>query len=334
MPELRASAPAGFSEERWQQLSSVRRTPVTEKEMAAYLEELAKSDSQRAMALAIAEKNDRLRQALQGAVLHGWASVSPDDAAAWALAQPDGEKQAAMEVVLAGAARLPELALKLGLRLCQNEPALASDYGQFLVHGLTELGEYEAAARFAAENKIGNQGGLLNMAFTEWASREPERALAASNSISNPEARSAAFQGVIMGWIMANPAATAAFGATMAPGEDRTQVISQSLPQWASRDPLAASEWMLKTIQPGPDLDAGAAAVAAMPNLVSQRPEIAVSWAENIAEPLLRANTLRVIAQQWVERDAAGLRRFIETNPNLAPADRSALQEGLNQPSG
>ena len=331
-PEARAVSSAGAGDQ-WQQLASARRTPDGEREMIAYLEDLATREPQRAMALALAEGNYRLNQNLRGAVLRGWASVSPDEAAAWALARPDGERQLSVEFVFAGAARLPELALKLATRLCANEPALAGDYGQYLIHGLTELGTYDAAARFAAENKNGGQDACLNLAYSEWAAHEPEQALAAFEKISNPQLRSFAFQGLIQGWVMANPATAAAYAERLAPGDERAQVINQALPQWACRDPLAASEWMLKHIEPGPELDAGAATVAAMPNLVNQRPEMAVNWAENIAEPALRANTLRVIGQQWAHRDPAAPRRFIENNPGLAPADRKALQEGMETPA-
>jgi hypothetical protein len=106
--------------------------------------------------------------------------------------------------------------------------------------------------------------------------------------------------------------------------------MSQALPQWVSRDPIAASEWMINHYDPSPDSDAGVAAVAMMPNLLNRRPEIAVAWAESIAEPVLRANTLRSVAQQWAQQDSEACRRFIDSTPNLLANDRTALMDGLN----
>ena len=70
---------------RWQHWSAAPRTPENEREMAAFLTELATRDHERALALALAEGNLRLREILCNAVLRGWAACSPDDASSWAL---------------------------------------------------------------------------------------------------------------------------------------------------------------------------------------------------------------------------------------------------------
>ena len=67
---------------------------------------------------------------------------------------------------------------------------------------------------------------------------------------------------------------------------------------------------------------------------MNERPDIAVGWAENIAEPVLRSNTLWLVAQQWAHNDPAALRRYLVTTPNLAENDRIALENGLSSPSG
>jgi hypothetical protein len=332
-PEHRSSAPVAASfEERWERWSAGRRTPAREREMAAALEELATHDPERALALALGEGNFRLRQNLRIAVLRGWAAVFPAEAAAWALALPDGDRQLALAAVFAGAARQPEEAAKLGARLCAQEPALAGDYGQFLITGLTEAGAYETAAQFALADGSEHHGAWLHAAFFQWATHQPDQALAAFGEISDPAVRLPAFQGMILGWAMADPAAVADYAVQLAPGEDRSQAMSQALPQWVSRDPVAASAWMLNHFDPGPDLDAGVAAVATRPNLINWSPEIAIGWAESIAEPVLRANTLHLIAQEWAQQDTAAIRHFIASTPDLLTLDRLALLDGLNPP--
>ncbi len=315
----------------WARWSNAPRTPATERQMAASLEELAVRDPQRAMSLALSEGNIRLRQSLRHAVLRGWASAAPDAAAAWALALPDGERQISLEAVFSGAARHPEDALRLGQRLCAQDPESAGDYGQFLITALTEAGAYESAARFAATDASAHHSAWLNAAFFQWATHQPQQALSAFGAISDPAARNSAFQGMVLGWAMANPATLATYAMQMAPGEDRAQALGQALPQWVGRDTVLASEW-INQLEPSPDLDAGVAAVATLPNLVSKCPEIAVGWAESIAEPVLRANTLRAVAQQWARQDAEALRQFLSATTNLRAADRTALLDGLNPP--
>ena len=128
---------------------------------------------------------------------------------------------------------------------------------------------------------------------------------------------------------MADPGSLAAYAIHLPPGEERAQALSQALPQWVTRDTVVASEWV-NQLDSNPDLDTGVAAVATLTNLVERRPEIAVGWAESISEPVLRANTLWLIAQQWARNDPAGIQRFLATTPELSAHDRTALLNGLN----
>jgi len=315
----------------WARWSAKARTPDNEREMTAFVEELAARDPKQAMLLALGEGNLRLRQNLRNAVLRGWATVFPQDASAWALALPDGDRQVAMEAVFAGAAQRPEEAARLGQRLCAQDPAHASDYGQFLITGLTAVGAYETAARFAAADTSSARAAWLSTTFFQWATHQPQNALTAFASISAPATRSAAFQGMVSGWAMADPASLVSYAMTLPPGEDRSHALSQALPQWVGRDTLVASEW-INQLDSNPDLDTGVASVATLSNLVNQRPEVAVGWAESIAEPVLRANTLWMIAQQWARNDPDGIRRFIASTPDLAANDRRALLDAMNPP--
>lgn len=316
---------------RWKSLATEQRSPRTEREMAAALEELAARDPKQALALALAEKNFRLRGELRQAVLRGWASAFPDDAANYALAITDGEQQLALQAVFAGAARRPQEAARLGARLCAETPARASDFGQFLVNALAEAGAYSVAAAFAAADTSGNREAWLNYSYSEWGAHQPEQALTACQKISDPAVRDAAFQGTISGWAQADPPGLAAYAMSLSAGTDRVRALEQALPRWVSNDPVAASKWIAE-FDPSPDLDAGVAAVASLPLLINQRPEVAVQWASNIAEPVLRANVLGSLAREWAQKDPEAVRRFIASKPDLSVGDRTALQDALNPP--
>lgn len=304
------------------------------KETEDALEKLAGADPHGAMALALGENDAGLRDRLRNAVLRGWASESPDAAADWVMALPAGEHHPAMEAVFAGAAQQPEEAMELGRRLCAQDPALAGDHGQLLITALAKAGAYEAAVRFAGMNQSENLGAWLNVAFFKWAAREPAQAVRAFEEITDLTGRNAAFQGLISGWAESNPAALATYVMQLAPGEDRAQALGQTLTRWASRDPVTASEWLAVHYDPTPDLDGGAGAVATLPNLVSREPEMAMIWADCITDPVLRVETLRTVAQEWVQRDREAVRRFIGSTPSLSAEEHSALVRGLNAPAG
>lgn len=308
-----------------------RRTPSREREIGTALEDLARRDPQRAMKLALAEANFRLRADLRDAVLRGWAAVAPDEAAAFAFTLAAGDRQRAFEAVFTGAAHDPDADVRLGVKLCTEHPDVAADLGQFMITALTEAGAYDAALTFAVQDSTPNHNAWLNSAMYEWAAHEPGRAEAALERVTDPQSREAAFQGLISGWAAANPASLADYAMHLPMGDERARALAQALPQWANYDAASAAEW-LNRADPAPDLDLGFATVATLPNVVSQWPESAVAWAQCITEPALRTNTLRMLGHQWAQTDPTALRRFIASMSEATTGDRSALLEGLNPP--
>ena len=307
------------------------RTPAREREIASALEDLARRDPQRAMKLALAEGNFRLRADLRDAVLRGWAAVAPDDAAAYALTIPVGDRQRAFEAVFTGAAHDPAADIKLGVRLCAEHPDIAADIGQFMITALTGAGAYDSALTFAVQDTTPNHNAWLNSAMYEWAAHEPARAEAALERVTDPSSREAAFQGLISGWAAANPASLAEYAMRLPTGDERARALAQALPQWANYDPASAAEWLTRA-NPAPDLDLGFATVATLPNVVSHWPESAVAWAQCITEPALRMNTLRMLGRQWAGSNPAALQKFIASMSDADGGDRTALLEGLNPP--
>ncbi len=331
VPRLNALSQAterSFSEQ-WAGWQNQPRTPATERAAERALEDLARHDPVRARALALGEANVMLRERLLLAVLKGWAAVAPEQAADWALALPLSDLRPALVAVFSGAVEHPEAAAELGKKLCAQIPAEAGDYGRLLISALTESGAYETAAHFAQESETEHGPAWLNAAYYQWAMRQPESALKAFGAIADPVTRNHAFLGLTAGWAEANPAALANYAVKLPAGSERADALGQMLSQWATRDPLTASEWMLKNLNPSTDLDSGVAAVASLPSLVSQRPEIAIGWAESIADPTLRASTLTAVARLWSERDPDGARRYLQSASSLSAEEREALTRGL-----
>jgi hypothetical protein len=332
-PTIQVSEATSEPLTRWTKLSATALTPASEQARTEFLAELAAHNPRLAMQMALDETNQRLRLLLRQTVLRAWATQTPEDAAAWAMILPDGDRQVAMEAVLTGAATQPDDAIRLVRQLSALDPERASAYGQFLVTGLTASGAYAEAARFAAAETSVTRAAWLHTAFFQWATHQPDNARAAFELITDPTVRSAAFPGFISGWGLADPAALAAYAIKLPPGEDRAQALAQALPQWVAHDTMRASEWMNR-LEPHSDLDSGVASVATLSSLVNERPDIAVGWAENIAEPVLRSNTLWLLAQQWAHNDPDALRRYLTTTPNLTENDRTALNNGLSGPPG
>ena len=322
-------APAADFSSRWGNWQTRLRTPATERDAAVALQELARNDPDRAMKLALSEDSPRLQERFRQAVLKGWGSTDASKAANWALTLPMADRRQALVAVFSGAVEKPDEAALLGENLCRQLPVDAGDYGQLLISALTESGAFATAAHFAQKGDSDNRAAWLNSAYYQWAMRQPEQALKSFGAIIDPATRGTTFLGLAAGWAEANPAAVASYALRLPAGADRAEALGQMLAQWTTRDPLTASEWMLKNLTPSTDLDGGVAAVASLPSLVSQRPEIAIGWAESIANPIKRSQTLTVVAQLWSQRDPEGARRYIDTSSSLSSDERAALLLGL-----
>jgi hypothetical protein len=315
-------------DQQWRELAGRPNSPARVRDLEAMLEQLARTDPQRALARALAEGNWLARDKLRNAALRGWGAVAPDAAAEWATSQPLlGDRMQCVTAVLTGAAERPEEAVRVGLRLCAAEATPAGDYGHALINALVDkTGSFEAAANFAvAATMVDRQSFLLDSAFYQWAQHEPGRALAEFGKISDPTIRSAALKGLIAGWADENPQKLADFAQALPRGEDRSRALEIALPQWIGKDPEGALKWM-NQVDPDPDFDRGIASLA-LQSSFHQRPEVAMELTDSISDSARRVLTKSNVFYQWAQRDAPAARKYAEANPN--PEDRAMLLEDL-----
>ena len=327
--ESSVASPVG-PEDRWLELSAQAGTPARDRELAALLEAFARTDPQRALELAQAEGNWRLRAILRAAALRGWASVAPDAAGDWALTVRAEERREAVAAVLAGAANNPDEAVRVALRLCTADPEPAGDYGHAAVDSLADAGAFEAAVKFGAEIGADKFPFLLKSAFFQWAQHQPDRALAALAKITDPSLHDQAFGQVAFGWAKADARALATYALTLPPGEKRTRAFAEALPHWVEKDPVAAAEW-IQQFDMGKDFDAGVASVANLQSLITGQPTVAMRLAGDITDPAARAHTMRTVFRRWATNDPAAARRFIEST--TSPQDRATLLAELKDMS-
>jgi hypothetical protein len=329
---------SGWDEQQWQQLRSQPGTVARNAALAALLEKLAALDPKRAMAMAQAEGNLKLKDSLVQAALHGWARTSPTNAANWALALSDpSARETALTSVFAGAlVTNPDAAVRVCNLACQQDPGGAAGYGSRLVDALCNAGNFDVAAQFAATGDGAVQQSLWAAeAYSKWAELQPEQAGAAAMAINDPNARNQALHGVVGGWAATDPAGLANFLSQLPAGGDRGAMLGQALQNWVGQDPLAAADWINDhSSEFGSDLDKGMASVATLNTIT---PDVAVAWAQGISNDELRSEALTDILRNWVQTDLSAARSFFETTADLQPADRQQVAEiiaGINGQNG
>jgi hypothetical protein len=320
-------ASSGWDESKWRELMSKPGTVARNAAMAKMLEKLAATDPKRAMALAQAEGNLKLRADLEQAALRGWASTAPADASKWALALTNpNDRGAAVSTVLASAvATDPDGAVRVAKLIMQQDPSGDGGYGSSLVDALCNAGSFETAAKFAADGDNGERPFWLGETYSKWAELQPEQAAAAAAAITDPDIRNQALHGIVGGWAQADPVTLTQFLSQLPPDGNRGLLIGQALQQWVHLDPVAAADW-INNSDLGADLDRGIMAVANMDMFAGDiTPDVAVNWAESITDPALRSKALVNLLRDWVLVDLAAATSYFNATANLLPADRQKI---------
>jgi hypothetical protein len=318
---------AGSWESRWSGILASENTPARNRQLAALLEELARSNPDRALELARTMDDWRLRDLFRNAAVRGWASVKPQAAADWALTVRTEDRRSVVEALMQGAAAKPAEAVETALRLCEADTSRAGDYGHYTIAALADAGQFQQAVTFG--NEVGREKYpfLLKSAFFQWSRNQPTEAIEALDKIQDPVAHSQAESEVISGWSWADAKGLAAYALALPAGGLRTQALDEALPHWIEKDPIAASEWITQNDSGTAEFDAGISAIANLQSLVTEKPTSAMALAGNISDPAKREHTLRAVFRQWATNDPSSARHFIDSTANAA--DRAALENEL-----
>lgn len=315
-------------EKRWKDLLAQAPSAAREKAMAEALRELAVTDPDSALALAKKETNFRVRQALLGAALGGWATVDPSGPMNWAVANLfDAERRAAVEsIIAAGSVAKRDETIQAINSLCMEDPGMADDYGRMLIASLAGNSDFEAAMDFATASTTAHRDYWLSAAFYSWSQYRPQEAAEALKKVTTPAAYNEAIHGLILGWSSNDPSSLVKFAEQLPAGPARTEAFNQALQNWVTQDPVAASAW-LDARESAPELDSGAAKLATSPFLVANNLETALSWAKSVSDPEQRTIAFMDIIQQWARQDPGAARRYAES---LGEADlRAGYREML-----
>jgi hypothetical protein len=315
----------------WDRLVAMPRTPAGVRAMTAMLESLATVDPERAMALAQAENNLKLKDGLIQASLRGWAKLSPTNAANYALSLADANaREAAIASVFTGCvAKNPDEAIRLGKNLFQQHPEEAVGYGSRLIDSLCIAGHFDAATQLARDGDPQQRSFWIAGAYSRWAEFQPEQAAAAAAAVSDPDLRKEALHGIVGGWAEADPLALVRFTENL-PTENRGEILGQALQYWVRHDPETAAQW-INNHDSGPEFDQGIATVATTEAVA---PKVAIDWADSIVNPQLRSETLQLVLRNWLTSDFASAKKFFDGTSHLLPEQRQELAEvisGLNQ---
>jgi hypothetical protein len=313
----------------WEKATQQPSSTQRENDLATLIERLAGTDAPAAIALAYAEPNLKVRSVLIGAALRGWGRVAPNEAIAWTAKHLDEQgRRDTHEALVAGLATSSQPPDQLLTLLCRTSPELASDYAVALLGELARASRFPEALKAALTASPEQLDHWVGTAFRHWAEYQPEEALKALDTVTDPSARTTAMQNLATGWAAGSPAAMAKYAEQLPPGEWRLTILREALQSWVKADTAAAIKW-IEQYDPEPALDTGTAAIATIPSLIAVKPDVAASWAESIIDRDLRESTLGDVIRQWAQRDAAAARKYALNSKAIDDDARVRLLDSL-----
>jgi hypothetical protein len=240
------------------------------------------------------------------------------------LAQPETslDHNAAISAVLKGAIQNPATAEQLTQWLDRQNPQQSREYGDALIYALGQNGNYQRAADFAVAADGNVRVELLSAAYGNWANYQPQNAAASALEIPDAEARQSALDAVMAGWGQIDPNGLADFAMNhLSAGDQKTHALSDALVCWAGNNVVDAANW-INQFGPAPEFDQGEAAIATQPEVMKQ-PEVALQWAQAIADANLRSRTISAVVETWALSNPSAASAFVQTTTDLLPEDRA-----------
>lgn len=313
----------------WEELW--RRPPSAAREtaIAEWLTRHASAAPEQAMALALAEPHAGRRQRWRAAVLHGWAAAAPENAVAWVVRQPPGNQNEAADVaaIFAGVADTPAVALAVARQFAEARPVHVAEQGSALIAALAEAGHFSSAASFALTGAAAQREAWTTAAFARWSEQQPQAATNAAIALVDPALRDLAWRASIANWAQSEPPSLADYALRLPLGEARTYALGEALRLWIESDPARAAHW-LDQLDPARETDLAVSLVATNPALARRRPDVALSWAESIAEPTARSRAVARVVRVWADEDPSAARGYARSASALLPEDREDLLPG------
>lgn len=248
-----------------------------------------------------------------------WAGLDLNAAAGWLEQKPDGLRRRA------GYRKLAQVALRTDLQRAtafalQTSPDDGYNSVREEVARRWAESDPEAATKWLLTN--GSSGTRLsyafNSAFSRWAQKTPQTALAFITSLPK---ESPVFTGTqtladflrtpLYDWSRQDPAAAMNWLGSNATTQARTSLHYSILRQWADRDPMGMLAWLHD--QPAGEFHDKYAA-SGLAGLAFERPELAAQRVDLITDEKQRHTTMQSIYSSWRRRDPTAAADWLKTN--------------------
>jgi hypothetical protein len=265
---------------------------------------------------------------LLDAVLRAWGEQDPRAAVDWVTQLDEHQRRGRMEAAFAGAATHPDAAAELMRKLLGGDPTQENPYPLMLMGGLATAGNFQTAFQFINDAPPALLPEWTTLTFNLWAQSNPDDAVKALNTMTDPTNRAIAFGSLVAGWAEKNPEGLAHYAASLPAGPDRELAFNSALDNWGMQDPASVGEW-LNTLSPSPELDRAIAQLITRTDSVNRSPEVAMSWIASISDSTLRNDSLLHVMKEWTDNDPQAAWSYIKGASWINDSEREELQKKM-----
>ena len=266
--------------------------------------------------------DDWMLRRTAGSLASEWAKQDSDAALAWATGLPDEVKGDAMNNIveqLTSQDPLEAAKVAMGFEGEQRERSMRTIADQW------SRNEPEDAVKWAESLTIEGKTQAIEEAVENWVRKDTDAAVAYMDNMDQGE-RDDIMKEVVEQWgrkgAESQPAA-ADWVAAQPEGKGKVDATGEIVGQWMRSDAEAASTWLGEQ----PEGDAKDRGISALlrDRSVREDPELAVAWADSIANQEMRSEQVERSARSWLASDRAAALEYLEQSNSLSAEQKTEL---------
>jgi hypothetical protein len=259
------------------------------------------------------------------ATMTGWAAANPAEALAMLNNLPQemqGQRDELTASVVSGLAHHdPAMATDLVLRLGREGSRNAGDLMEIVARETLRTKGPEQASQWAELLPDGPlKGTAMGRIAESYATKDPKAAAQWAQRFAANDYASQTIEVIGGRWAQSDPVAAVGWLENLPAGSGQIAGLRNAFGDWEDRDPAAAGQYLL-AMPPSPKRDSAISGFAT--GYAWQNPQLAIAWAQDIADPTVRQNSLVRSGQAYFTRDPDGARAWLATSG--LPADAQQL---------
>ena len=261
------------------------------------------------------------------ATMTGWAAANPGEALAMLNNLPEemqGQRDELTASVVSGLAHHdPAMATDLVLRLGLEGSRNAGDLMDIVARESLRTKGPEQASQWAELLPDGPlKGTAMGRIAEAYANKDAKAAAQWAQRFASNDFASRTIEVIGGRWAQSDPVSAVGWLENLPAGNGQMAGLRNAFGDWEDRDPAAAGQYLLG-MPPSPKRDSAISGFAT--GYAWQNPQLAIAWAQDIADPTLRENSIVRSGQAFFTRDPDGARAWLATSGLPPDAQQSVM---------